>query len=74
MSEVTAIRDNSAQTAYEKTIHPRLVEDWDLGANVGFALTRGNSETSNLAIAFTGGRQTQHDKLAAYANTIYATK
>lgn len=73
MSEVTAIRDDSAQAAYEKSIHPSLTEDWDLGANVGFALTRGNSETSNLAIAFTAVRQTQHDKIAAYANTIYAT-
>jgi putative salt-induced outer membrane protein len=73
MSEVTAIRDDSAQAAYEKTVHPGFVEDWALGANVGFALTRGNSETSNLAIAFTAVRQTQNDKLAAYANTIYAT-
>jgi putative salt-induced outer membrane protein len=73
MSEVTAIRDNSAQATYEKAIHPRFIEDWDLGTNVGFALTRGNSETSNLAIAFTAVRQTKNDKLAAYANTIYAT-
>lgn len=73
LTDVTAIRDNSTQAAYEKTIHPSFVENWDLDANVGFALTRGNSATTNLAIAFTAARQTQHDKLAAYANTIYAT-
>lgn len=73
IGEITAIRDNPSQAAYEKMLHPGFTEDWDLGANVGFALTRGNSETSNLAIAFTAARQTQHDKLAAYANTIYST-
>ena len=40
---------------------------------MGFALTRGNSETSNLAIAFTADRKTLHDHLGLYTNSVYAT-
>jgi len=61
------------ETAYEKTLHPGLIEGWKAGLNVGFALTGGNSQTTNLAIGFLGARQTLHDKLGLYANTVYAT-
>jgi putative salt-induced outer membrane protein YdiY len=72
-ANVTALRSDSEQVAYEKTLHPELWQGWTAGANVGFALTRGNSETKNLAIAFTGDRKTSHDEIALYTNTVYAT-
>src|SRR5213080_4484754 len=50
---VKALRNDEEQAAYEKSLHPTLLHDWAGGANVGFALTRGNSETKNLALAFT---------------------
>src|SRR5271167_4295527 len=58
--EVMALRNDAEQAAYEKSLHPTLLEGWVLGANVGFALTGGNSETKNLAIAFTADRKTTH--------------
>ena len=72
-AEVTALRNDQAQAAYEKSLHPTLLEGWVGGANLGFALTGGNSETKNLAIAFTADRKTSHDEIALYTNTIYAT-
>jgi len=51
----------------------RMLEGWKGGANVGFALTRGNSETKNLALAFTADRKTLHDHLALYTNSVYAS-
>jgi putative salt-induced outer membrane protein len=39
---------------------------------VGFALTRGNSQTKNLALAFTADRKTMHDQIAMYANSVYS--
>jgi putative salt-induced outer membrane protein YdiY len=71
--DVTALRSDAEQTAYEKTLHPGLMQGWEGGANVGFALTAGNSETKNLALAFTADRKTLHDELSLYANTVYAT-
>jgi putative salt-induced outer membrane protein len=72
-AQVTALRDDKEQAAYEKSLHPNLLQGWVGGANVGFALTAGNSETENLALAFTADRKTSHDEIVLYTNTIYAT-
>ena len=40
---------------------------------MGFALTRGNSETKSLNLAFTATRKGFKDKLILYSNSIYAT-
>ena len=72
-ADVTALRSDPEQAAYEKSLHPTLLQGWAGGANVGFALTRGNSQTKNLALAFTADRKTQHDEITMYANTIYAS-
>lgn len=49
------------------------MDNWSGGANVAFALTRGNSQTKNLALAFTATRETLHDKFGAYSTSVYAT-
>jgi putative salt-induced outer membrane protein YdiY len=71
--DVTALRSDAEQAAYEKALHPGFMQGWAGGANVGFALTAGNSETKNLALAFTADRKTHTDDLSLYANTVYAT-
>jgi putative salt-induced outer membrane protein YdiY len=70
---VTFIRDDAEEAAYDKSIHPRLTKGWTGGANVSFALTRGNSETKNLALAFTAARKTAGDDLSLYANSVFAS-
>ncbi|MGA9039486.1 MAG: DUF481 domain-containing protein [Terriglobales bacterium] len=69
---VVDLRSAAEQAAYEKTLHPTLSQGWAAGANVGFALTGGNSETENLAIAFTADRKTLHDHIGLYTNSVYA--
>jgi putative salt-induced outer membrane protein len=70
---VVAIRNDADQLAYEKTIHPSLLQGWNGGANVGFSLTRGNSQTENLSLAFNAARATKTDKLSLYTNAVYGT-
>jgi putative salt-induced outer membrane protein len=70
---VVAIRNDADQLAYEKALHPGLLEGWNGGANVGFSLTRGNSQTENLSLAFTAARATKTDKLSLYTNAVYGT-
>jgi putative salt-induced outer membrane protein len=70
---VVAIRNDADQLAYEKTIHPGLLQGWNGGANVGFSLTRGNSQTENLSLAFNAARATTKDKLSLYTNAVYGT-
>jgi len=71
--EVSALRNDQEQAAYEQGLHPPLWRGWAAGATVGFALTGGNSDTRSLSLAFTGDRKTSHDEITMYENTIYAT-
>ncbi len=72
-STVALIRNQDEQAAYEQTLHPDWLHSWTGGANVSFALTRGNSQTKTLALAFTADRKTLNDHLGLYANSVYAT-
>jgi putative salt-induced outer membrane protein len=72
-ASVTMLRSPAEQAAYEKSLHPGLLEGWAGGLNLGFAVTRGNSETKNLNIAFNSIRTGFHDKLLLYSNSVYAT-
>jgi putative salt-induced outer membrane protein len=72
-ASVTTLRSPAEQAAYEKALHPGLMEGWNGGLNLGFALTRGNSASKNLNIAFAATRKGLKDKLMLYSNTIYAT-
>lgn len=70
---VVDMRNESEEAAYEKLQHPGITRGWTGGINVGFALTAGNSETKNLAIAFTADHKSVDDHLGLYANSVYAT-
>jgi len=72
-ASITTLRSPAEQAAYEKSLHPGLGEGWNGALNLGFALTRGNSETKNLNIAFNAVRKGFRDKLILYTNSIYAT-
>ena len=71
--DVTFIRNDAEQTAYDKSLHPGLKHGWQGGADVGFSIARGNSETENLAVAFNAVHPTLNDKITLYASSIYTT-
>ena len=70
---LVAIRNDADQIAYEKALHPNLLNGWNGGLNVGFSLTGGNSQTENLSIAFNAARATKNDKLSLYSTIVYGT-
>lgn len=72
-ASVTNLRSPAEEAAYQKSLHPGLLEGWNGGVNVGFAVTRGNSETKNLNIAFNAVRKGFRDKLTLYTTSIFAT-
>jgi putative salt-induced outer membrane protein YdiY len=72
-SDVTALRSPEEQTAYEKLQHPGLLQGWNGGANLGFALTSGNSDTRSLSVAFNATRTGLRDKLTLYESSVYST-
>jgi putative salt-induced outer membrane protein YdiY len=71
-SEITALRSPAEQESYEKSLHPPLLRGWNGGLNLGYALTAGNSQTSNLAVAFFADRPTLTDKISLDAKSVYA--
>ena len=72
-TDIKAIRSDSEEITYEESLHPGWRSAWHGGGNVGFALARGNSDTTNLSIGFTADRKTLHDKTSMYANSVYST-
>lgn len=71
--DVTVIRNDAEQQAYDKSLHPGLTRGWEGGINVGLSVARGNSETENLALAFNAAHPTLNDKITLYATSIDTT-
>jgi putative salt-induced outer membrane protein YdiY len=72
-ADVTLMRNDAEQAAYDKSLHPGLLHGWNGGTNIGFSVARGNSETENLAVAFNATHPTLNDKITLYASSIYTT-
>jgi putative salt-induced outer membrane protein YdiY/small nuclear ribonucleoprotein (snRNP)-like protein len=70
-SAITIIRSEAEQQAYESTLSPGWLQQWTGGADVGLALTRGNSNTTNLALGMAISRETLRDKTSLYAASVY---
>jgi putative salt-induced outer membrane protein YdiY len=68
--DVTLIRNDAEQLAYDKSLHPGLTRGWTGGANVGFSVARGNSDTENLALALNAVHPTLNDKIMLYVSSI----
>lgn len=68
--DITLIRNDAEQVAYEKTLHPGWEHGWTGGINLGFSVARGNSETENIALAFNAVHTTLNDKLTLGLNSI----
>jgi putative salt-induced outer membrane protein YdiY len=72
-ADVATMRSPADQAAYEKSLHPGMLEGWTGGGNFGFALARGNSETTNVALGFNALRKTNTDAWIVNAASIYST-
>jgi putative salt-induced outer membrane protein YdiY len=73
LADVSVMRSPADQAAYEKSLHPGMLEGWAGGGTFGFALARGNSETTNVALGFSADRKTTTDKWVVSAASIYST-
>lgn len=72
-TDITMIRNDAEEAAYQKAQHPTLTQGWTGGINIGFSIARGNSESENLALAFNAAHPTIHDKITMYATAIDTT-
>ena len=72
---VQVIRSDSEQATYdaamERLQHPHLGDFWSGTLDTGLSLTRGNSATLSYTLAARAVRQTERDKITAYATVVY---
>jgi putative salt-induced outer membrane protein YdiY len=73
LADVSAMRSPADQATYEKSLHPGMLQGWAGAGSFGFALARGNSQTTNLALAFDAQRKTATDAWIIDAASIYST-
>jgi hypothetical protein len=72
LDKLSVVRSPDAQAAYEKSLHPPFTANWKGAVNAGFALARGNADTTNLNFGFAGGRKTLNDQITLKASSVYA--
>jgi hypothetical protein len=72
---IVVIRSDKEQAAYdaatERLRHPHLGDFWSGTLDTGLSLTRGNSATLSYTLAGRAVRQTDRDKITAYATAVY---
>ncbi len=73
LAKITAVRSAEGQQTYEKIAHPGLLHEWKGSATVGFALARGNSDTTDLNSGLALNRKTLTDQIKLYESSVYAT-
>ena len=76
-SAIQSIRSQAEEDAYNAEIeryrNPGLLDLWSGAVDLGLALTRGNSDTTNFAMAAHALRATKRDKTSVYFTSIYAS-
>ena len=73
LADITAIRDASEQTAYERLQHPGWGQLWSGTGTVGLAGTAGNARTLTFTTGVNAARTTNTDKTSVYFNAIRAS-
>jgi putative salt-induced outer membrane protein YdiY len=71
-TDIATMRSPADQAAYEHSLHPGFMEGWAGGGSLGFALARGNSETTNLAVGFNADRKTTKDTWTINIAQLYS--
>lgn len=72
-AEISALRNDAEQRAYERMMEPSLLELWTVNGTLGFAGTQGNAETQTATATFAGARVTRADKASFSFNAIRAS-
>jgi putative salt-induced outer membrane protein YdiY len=71
--EVDVVRSVEEQAIVDRLVHPGFFELWTGAFDFGLALAEGNSETTNLSLAFNADRTTNRDKTSFFATSLYST-
>src|SRR3984885_4583671 len=68
--DVVTLRDDAEQKAYQKFLHPGLLDLWTVTGSLNLAGTKGNAETSTLTTPINFVRASNTTRTTAYFNSI----
>ena len=72
-ADVTTIRNDAEQAAYDRLQHPGWTQLWAGNANMGLAGTAGNAEAMTFTLGANAARTTNTDKTTVFLNGIKAS-
>jgi putative salt-induced outer membrane protein YdiY len=73
MTDISTIRNDDEERAYQRMLHPRWRERWDGTGTTGLAGASGNAQTLTYTAGVKVKRVTNTDKTALYFNFIKAS-
>ena len=68
--DVVTLRNDAEEKAYQKYLHPRLLDLWTVTGSLNLAGTKGNAETSTLTTPINFVRASNTTRTTAYFNSI----
>jgi putative salt-induced outer membrane protein YdiY len=75
--KISVVRSQDEQTRFDleqdRLLNPSFGDLWGGTADVGYALTSGNSRTSTFTASVRAARETSRDKISVYANALQAS-
>jgi putative salt-induced outer membrane protein YdiY len=72
-NEIVALRNDAEQSAYERFLHPGVLDLWTITGSLNLAGTKGNAETSTLTTPINFLRASNTSRTTAYFNSIRST-
>jgi putative salt-induced outer membrane protein YdiY len=72
LASAPGVRSVAEEVAFERAQHPGLLEGILGSLSGGYTLARGNSQVTNLSLAFNAVRTTPHDRTSLYYASLYA--
>lgn len=68
--DVVTLRDDAEEKAYQKFLHPGLLDLWTITGSLNLAGTKGNADTSTLTTPINFVRASNTSRTTAYFNSI----
>jgi Protein of unknown function, DUF481 len=68
--DIVTLRNDAEEKAYQKFLHPRLLDLWTISGSLNLAGTKGNAETSTLTTPINFVRASNTTRTTAYFNAI----
>ena len=69
LQDIQAVRTPENQAKYERRLHPRWFENWQVGLNSAFS-ARGGGGTTRLSLGIDAARITRHDEFTFFLQSL----